>query len=234
MEKISVRKLIGEYKRQLLLDRLPKFLTCGTCGREIAYGLIICPNCGKHFMRVGFWNRISHEESVERDAPQSHFKLALDYCNFNNWVIVKEYPLLEVQGKYIRDEVEYHKYRYDVESHSIDILLLTELKRLARKTSILIEEADYMRKLGVDIVAINQKIDTTSAYGKFFYVLMAALAELESDETSYRIKRNVPNRAKALKVLGNKAAYGWDWVELSKFNKDELLKLGYSKDIING
>ena len=234
MEKVNVRKLIGEYKRQSLSDRLPKTLICGGCSKEVEYGLIACPGCGKRFRRVGFWNRISHEESVERDAPQSHFKLALDYCKFNNWVIVKEYPLLEVQGKYIRDEVEYHKYRYDVESHNIDILLLTELKRLARKTSILIEEADYMRKLGVDIVAINQKIDTTSAYGKFFYVLMAALAELESDETSYRIKRNVPNRARSLKVLGNNAAYGWNWIELSKLDKGKLLKMGYSKEIIDG
>ncbi|MDD4178530.1 MAG: recombinase family protein [Candidatus Margulisbacteria bacterium] len=234
MEKVDVKKLISEYKRQSLSDRLPKKLTCGVCGKEFDYGQVECPGCGKRFKRVGFWNRISHEESVERDAPQSHFKLASDYCKFNNWVIVKEYPLLEVQGKYIRDEAEYHKYRYDVENHNIDILLLTELKRLARKTSILIEEADYMRKLGVDIVAINQKIDTTSAYGKFFYVLMAALAELESDETSYRIKRNVPNRARSLKVLGNKAAYGWDWVELNKYNKDDLLTLGYSKEIIDG
>ncbi|MFC1483345.1 recombinase family protein [Candidatus Margulisiibacteriota bacterium] len=239
MDELNIDELIKKYKNQPLSKRLPETKICQSlsqdkergCGATIPYIEKECFKCGKKFKKVAFWNRLSHESSVKRDAPMSHFQLALNYCNMNNWIIVKEYSLLEVQGKYIREEQEYLKYRYDVENNNFDIFLITELKRFARKVNILLEEAEFLNKCKVDLVAVNQKIDTTSPYGKFFFVLVAALAELESDEASYRVKRNVPRRAKLLRVLGNKAPFGWDWKKISDYNKEHLLNMGYGEDI---
>lgn len=242
--KIDINKIINEYKNEPLENRLPKTKICQKdydsnhrdqgCNAEIPYSAIICPNCGKKFKRVAFWNRLSHENSVERDAPRIHFNIALNNCNSNNWVMVREYALLDVQGQYIDKEPEYLKYRFDVEKDNFDILQVTEVKRFARRIKLLLRESDFLDKHKKDIVLINQKIDTTSPMGRVFFQIMAVLAELESYETSYRIKRGITLRAKKLKPLGNNAPFGWVWECLDNLDKEELLDMGYSMESING
>jgi DNA invertase Pin-like site-specific DNA recombinase len=58
-----------------------------------------------------------------------------------------------------------------------DILFVTRLDRLASSTRFLIDVADKLQRLGVDLVVLEQDIDTRQSTDRF-YSLMTAIAQL--------------------------------------------------------
>jgi DNA invertase Pin-like site-specific DNA recombinase len=62
-----------------------------------------------------------------------------------------------------------------------DVLVVTKLDRLGRSVRNLIELAEKLREHGIDLVATQQQIDTTTSTGKLLFTMLAAIAEFERD-----------------------------------------------------
>jgi DNA invertase Pin-like site-specific DNA recombinase len=62
-----------------------------------------------------------------------------------------------------------------------DVLVCTKLDRLARNMRELLTIMDNLTERNVDVVFIDQKIDTTQAGGRLIFHMFAALAEFERD-----------------------------------------------------
>lgn len=75
-----------------------------------------------------------------------------------------------------------------------DRLVVWKLDRLGRSVRDLITIVDIIEKAGADIVSITDGIDTSTAMGKFFFHVMAALAELERGMISERTKAGMAAR----------------------------------------
>jgi len=60
-------------------------------------------------------------------------------------------------------------------------LVVTKLDRLARSTQHLCAIVQQLKERGVDLVVLDQAIDTTSPVGRFTFHLLAAMAEFEND-----------------------------------------------------
>ena len=58
---------------------------------------------------------------------------------------------------------------------------MVRLDRLARSTQELLELAQSLQERSVDLIALDQQINTTSPAGRFTFTLLAAVAELERD-----------------------------------------------------
>ena len=69
-----------------------------------------------------------------------------------------------------------------------DKVVIYKLDRISRSTKHLIELSERFQELGIDFVSIQDTIDTSSAMGRFFFKVMAAVAELERDIISERTK----------------------------------------------
>ncbi len=67
-------------------------------------------------------------------------------------------------------------------------LVVFKLDRMIRCTRDAIDIAEDLRKAGADLVSLTERIDTTSPMGEFFYVLMAAMAQLERRQIGERTK----------------------------------------------
>ena len=65
-------------------------------------------------------------------------------------------------------------------------MVVYKLDRLARSTRDAIDIADRLETAGADLVSLTERIDTTTAMGRMFFSLTAALAQLERDLTSER------------------------------------------------
>jgi len=60
-----------------------------------------------------------------------------------------------------------------------DVVVATRLDRLARSVSHLCRIADTLRKKRVELVILDQAIDTSTPTGKFLFHMLAAVAEFE-------------------------------------------------------
>ncbi|KAF0675887.1 recombinase family protein [Profundibacterium mesophilum] len=62
-----------------------------------------------------------------------------------------------------------------------DVLIVTRLDRLARSMFDLQEIAQGLERKGVDLVVLDQRIDTTTPAGRLTFHLLGAVAEFERD-----------------------------------------------------
>lgn len=62
-----------------------------------------------------------------------------------------------------------------------DTLVVTKLDRLGRSVRDLIRLAERLQATGVELVAVSQGIDTSTAGGRLFFHVLAAIAEFEHD-----------------------------------------------------
>jgi DNA invertase Pin-like site-specific DNA recombinase len=78
----------------------------------------------------------------------------------------------------------------------IDVLACVKLDRLARSTHHLVTLARELEALGVDLVVLDQAIDTTTPSGRLLFHVLAAIAEFERDLIRDRVVAGL-HRAKA-------------------------------------
>ena len=69
-----------------------------------------------------------------------------------------------------------------------DTVIVYKLDRISRSTKHLIELMEYFESKEIHFVSIQDKIDTTTAMGRFFFRMLASIAELERDIISERTK----------------------------------------------
>lgn len=60
-----------------------------------------------------------------------------------------------------------------------DIVVVTSYDRLARSTKQLLEIQSELEEKGVALVSLKEKVDTSTPQGKFFFTVVAAVAEFE-------------------------------------------------------
>ncbi len=78
----------------------------------------------------------------------------------------------------------------------LDVVACVKLDRLARSTRHLVTLAAELEALGVDLVVLDQAIDTTTPSGRLLFHMLAAIAEFERDLIRERVIAGV-RRAKA-------------------------------------
>ena len=69
-----------------------------------------------------------------------------------------------------------------------DVLVVYSLSRLARSATDALVIADRLRKKNVDLVSLNDQFDTTSAAGRMFFTVLAAMNQMERELAAERTK----------------------------------------------
>jgi DNA invertase Pin-like site-specific DNA recombinase len=69
-----------------------------------------------------------------------------------------------------------------------DRLVITKLDRLGRSLEHLIELSENLQTRGVDLVVLDQGIDTSTAVGRMFFQILGSIAEFEHALMSERTR----------------------------------------------
>lgn len=87
-------------------------------------------------------------------------------------------------------------------AQSGDVLVVWKLDRLGRSLPHLVEVINGLREAGIGFRSLQEQIDTTSAGGRFYFHMLAALAEFEREMISERTKAGMASARRRGKHIG--------------------------------
>ena len=96
-----------------------------------------------------------------------------------------------------------------VRQRQVKAVIIYKLDRLSRNTIEALELARVMDQKGVALHSITEKLDTRSAMGRFFFTLMASVAEMERELVSERIVAAMDLKRSRGEALNNNPLFGY-------------------------
>lgn len=102
-----------------------------------------------------------------------------------------------------------------------DQLVVTKLDRLGRSLEHLIELSKQLKAKGVDLVVLDQGIDTSTAVGQMFFQILGAIAEFEHALMSERTMDGLAAARARGRTGGQKPKLGPRQVKLAREMYDE-------------
>jgi DNA invertase Pin-like site-specific DNA recombinase len=117
-------------------------------------------------------------------------------------------------------------------NRSGDRLVVTKLDRLGRSLEHLIELAKLLQDRGVDLVVLDQGIDTSTAVGRLFFQIIGAIAEFEHALMSERTMDGLAAVRARGRTGGQKPKLGPRQVKLARQMYDETGEEGKRKHTV--
>ncbi len=168
--------------------------------------------------RCAVYVRLSHdrpdETSTERQEADCR-KLA----EAKSWEVVAVYKDLQSAWS-DRERPDFERMLRDAKSGAFDVLLVWKFDRLARSVLTFERAVRGLTGCGIEFASLSESVDTTTPMGKFTLHLTGALAQLESDTISYRVRAaNRHLASTGLAATGGRRCFGYN--RDGSLNEDE-------------
>lgn len=97
----------------------------------------------------------------------------------------------------------------DVRAGQVDAVIVLDLSRLARRTLLVLDLVDELRRRDVAFVSCKEQLDTASPQGQFVLTMFAALAQLERDLIAERTTAALAELGRTTGDRGGRIPYGY-------------------------
>lgn len=160
-------------------------------------------------------------DGVSLEAQEAKIKA---YCELNNLELLGVHVDAGLSGKRADNRPELQKALNTVCKGKANALVVYKLDRLARNTIDALEIAQTIENCNGSLHSISEKLDTGSAMGRFFYSLLASLAEMERGIIAERTAAAHAHKRSKGEVTGH-APFGWklcaDGVRLKRDGEEQ-------------
>lgn len=164
-------------------------------------------------MKAAIYIRVSTEEQVKEGYSVSAQKQKLkSFCISQGWEVAGLYPDEGISAK-DTNRPELKRMIQDIKQDKIDCVLVYRLDRLTRSVFDLYKLLEVFEKYDCKFKSATEVYDTTSAMGRMFITIVAALAQWERENMGERIAFGFAEKARQGKWPMNFAPIGYDLLE---------------------
>lgn len=161
-------------------------------------------------MKVGIYIRVSTDEQAKEGYSISgQLQKMKAFCISQNWSVEGVYADEGLSAKDL-NRPELQRLIEDVESEDINCVLVYRLDRLTRSVFDLYKLLERFDKYGCKFKSATEVYDTTTAMGRMFITIVAALAQWERENMGERISFGNVEKARQGKIPLTFAPIGYD------------------------
>lgn len=145
------------------------------------------------------------------DAQRARMKA---YADFNDYEIVGEYEDAGKSGKSIEGRLQFRQMMEDVKSgkDNIAYVLVFKLSRFGRNAADVLSTLQVMQDFGVNLICVEDGIDSSKDAGKLMISVLSAVAEIERENIRVQTMEGRIQKAREGKWNGGFAPYGYQLV----------------------
>ena len=161
--------------------------------------------------KVYIYTRVSTLMQTEGYSLEAQKDKILKYAEFREFDVVGEYMDAGFSGKNIAGRAEFQQMLADIreKKDNVKYVLVFKLSRFARNCADTLEALQFMQDYGVNLICVDDNLDSSAATGKLMISVMSAMAELERENINAQTMAGRKQKAKEGGWNGGFAPYGY-------------------------
>lgn len=161
-------------------------------------------------MRTAIYIRVSTEEQAKEGYSISAQKQKLKaYCIAQDWDVCGFYVDEGISAKDMK-RPQLQQLINDIKEGKVDCVLVYRLDRLTRSVLDLYKMLQTFEKYDCKFKSATEVFETTTAIGRMFITIVAAMAQWERENLGERVRMGMAEKLRQGKYVHNKSPYGYD------------------------
>lgn len=157
------------------------------------------------------YTRVSTAMQVDGFSLDAQKEKLHRYAEYNDMEVVGEYSDEGKSGKNVEGRIDFVKMLNDIENRKDDIsfVLVFKLSRFGRNAADVLSSLQTMQDYGVNLICVEDGIDSSKESGKLVISVLSAVAEIERENILVQTMEGRKQKAREGKWNGGFAPYGY-------------------------
>lgn len=175
------------------------------------------------------YTRVSTIQQVEGFSLDAQVKRLEDYAQYRDLDIVGRYSDAGYSGHSINGRPDFLRMFNDIKTEKDDIsfVLVFKLSRFGRNAADVLSSMQVLADYGIDLVSVEDSIDSSTSGGKFTLTILSAVAEIERENIAVQFAAGKRQSIKKGNWYGGPMIYGYrkeGRVSVPKDGEAEIIK----------
>ena len=195
----------------------------------------------KKKLRCYIYVRVSTSMQVDGYSLEAQRERLLRFAEFQEMEVVREYCDAGKSGKNISGRPEFSQMLQDIaeDRDRVDFILVFKLSRFGRNAADVLNSLQYIQDFGVNLICVEDGIDSSKDSGKLTITVLSAVAEIERENILVQTMEGRRQKAREGKWNGGQAPFGYELDSkngtLTVNSKEaEIVKIIFSKFVNEG
>ncbi|MCQ4794180.1 recombinase family protein [Anaerofustis stercorihominis] len=169
------------------------------------------------------YTRVSTSMQVDGYSLDAQKNKLRKYADFSDMIIANEYSDEGKSGKSVQGREEFQQMLADIqeEKDGVSFVLVFKLSRFGRNAADVLNSLQLMQDFGVNLICVEDGIDSSKDSGKLMISVLSAVAEIERDNIIAQTMAGRKEKAREGKWNGGFAPYGYKLINGELFIEEE-------------
>ena len=184
-------------------------------------------------MKCVLYPRVSTEMQVDGFSLDGQRSSLKRFADREEMTVVDIYEDAGKSGKSIEGRPAFKKMLSDIENGlQIDYILVYKLSRFGRNAADILNSLEFIQSYGINLICIEEGIDSSQASGKLLISVLSAVAEIERENIIEQTMNGRKEKARQGGWNGGFAPYGYYLKDKNLFIQEEeaeVIRIIYDK-----